>query len=43
MLGYGDANTETLYADRKYSVYIQSTDSKGTAKNAAEITLLKSI
>ena len=43
MLGYGDANTETLYADRKYSVYIQSTGADGTAKNGAEITLLKSI
>jgi len=43
MLGYGDANTEATYSDRKYSVYIQSTGADGAVKNAVEIGLLKSI
>lgn len=42
MLGYGDANTETLYTGRKYSIYIKSENESG-ALNAAEIILLNSI
>ena len=42
MLGYGDANTESLYAGRKYVVFIKAKDSSGDI-NTAAIALIKTI